>query len=232
TIDRLKNARDDLVGIGFRVRAAIFQIAFVTVLDEVNRHPDRSAPIGETIAELVNRLRLVQTGQTQMVIRAVNGNVLGDVLFERLHEGFKVFLATHIAKVLEREVAVHARSIPVTLDGLAMQFNIYLVFLTKTHHQVAGGPGVVGGFARAFGEDLEFPLTFRDFGVDAFMVDAGRKTKLQVFLDDSTRLAAHVFVANTAVVWDLRSGGIAVFREAQRTSIFKEEVLLLKTNPQ
>jgi hypothetical protein len=36
-INRLQNTGDDLVGITLGVRAAIFQIASVTVLDEVNR---------------------------------------------------------------------------------------------------------------------------------------------------------------------------------------------------
>src|SRR6202049_3818022 len=200
-IDRLQNAGNDLVGITFGVRATIFQIAPVTVVDEVNRHPDRSPTIRETIAELVNGLRLVQTCQTQMVIRAIHRDVLGDVVGERLPDGFKVLLATYFAEVLIREVAVHARSIPVTLDGFAMQHNIHFVFLTKTHHQIASGPGVISGFGGAFGEDLEFPLTFSDFSVDAFMIDTSGKTEFPVFFDNLTGHAAHVFVANTAVVW-------------------------------
>jgi len=83
---------------------------------------------------------------------------------------------------------VHARSIPVTLDGFAVQLNIHLVLLTETHHQIAGGPGVIGGFGRAFGEDLEFPLTFSDFSVDAFVIDASGKTEVPVFFDDLTGL--------------------------------------------
>ena len=100
-IDGLQNARDDLVRITFGVRAAIFQIAPVTVLDEVNGHPDGSATIGEAVAELVNGLRFVQTCQSQMVIRAIHGDVLWDVSFERLHEGFKVVLASNVAEVFK-----------------------------------------------------------------------------------------------------------------------------------
>src|ERR1700674_568141 len=118
-----------------------------------------------------------------MVIWAIHRDVLGDVVGERLHEGFKVFLAPYFAEVFVREVAMHARSIPVTLDGFAMQFNIHFVFLTDTHQQIASGPGVISGFGRAFGEDLEFPLTFSDFSVDALMTDARGKTKVPVFLD-------------------------------------------------
>src|SRR5579862_2452792 len=45
-VDRLQNARDDLVGIAFGIRAAIFEIALVTLLDEMNRQADRGAAIG------------------------------------------------------------------------------------------------------------------------------------------------------------------------------------------
>ena len=71
--------------------------------------PDRSAAIGETVAELVDGLRFVQTRQAQMVVRAVHGDVLGDVVFERLHEGFKILLATDLAHVFRREVGSACR---------------------------------------------------------------------------------------------------------------------------
>ncbi len=109
---------------------------------------------------------------------------VGDVLVERLHERFEVFLAAHFANVLGREVGVHAGSVPVALDRLAVQLHIDFVLLAEAHHQVARGPHVVGGLGGALGEDLELPLAFRDFGVDAFVIDAGGETELQVFFDD------------------------------------------------
>src|ERR1700733_920475 len=127
---------------------------------------------------------------------------------------------------------MHARPIPVTLDRFAVQLDIHFIFLAETHEQIASGPSVIRGLGRAFGEDLEFPLTFRDFSVDTFVVDTSSKTEIQVFVDDFTGYATHVFVAHTAVVWTLRSLRIAVFREPERTSILIEEVLLLETYPQ
>src|SRR5580658_10445279 len=167
-----------------------------------------------------------------MIVWAVYSDVLGDVVLERLHEGFKVIFAAYFAEIFKREVAVHAGSIPVALDGLAMQFHIYAVLLTKTHHQIASGPGVVGGFLRAFGEDLEFPLAFRYFRVNAFMVDPGGQTKLPVFVDYLAGDAAHIFVANAAVIGALRSIRVAVFRKTKWTPVFKEEIFLLQANPQ
>src|SRR6266849_1770541 len=166
-----------------------------------------------------------------MVIRAIHCDVLGHVAGERRHEGFKIFHATYLADVFGREVAVHARSIPVTLDGFAMQYNIHFVFLTQTHHQIASSPGVIGGLGGAFGEDLEFPLTFSDFSVDAFVIDTSGETEIPVLIDDSAGQAAHIFVANTAVVWALGSSRVAVFGETERTPILIKEVFLLKTNP-
>src|ERR1700676_1247978 len=121
-----------------------------------------------------------------MVIWAIHSNVLGDIFGERFHEGFKVYLATFFTEVFIGEVAVHTRSIPVTLDGFAMQYNIHFVYLTKTHQQIPSGPGVISGFGRPFGEDLEFPLAFSNFSVDALMIDTSGKAEVPVFFDDLT----------------------------------------------
>ena len=153
-------------------------------------------------------------------------------LSKRLHELFEVLLAAFFAKEFRREVAVHAGSIPVALDRLAMQNDIHFVFLAETHHQIASGPDIVRGLGGAFGEDLEFPLALGDFGVDAFVIDAGGKTEFEVLFDDGAGQAAHVFVADAAVIRALRSSRVSLFREAERTTVFVEEVFLLKTNPQ
>ena len=113
--DRLQNAAGDLVGIALRVRTAIFEVALVAVVDEAVRHADGSAAIGHAVVEFVDRLGLVQAGQAQMVVRAVDGDVLVLVLVERGHERFEVFLAADFAHVFGREVAVHAGAVPVDI---------------------------------------------------------------------------------------------------------------------
>src|SRR5271157_3017931 len=103
-----------------------------------------------------------------------------------------------------------------------MEHYIHFVLLTETHHQVARDPDIIRGFGRAFGEDLELPLAFCDFSVDALMIDTGGETQFQVLLDELARQAAHIFVANAAVVRSLRSGGMSVLGEAERTPVLVE----------
>src|SRR5579859_3254780 len=96
--DRLLDLLDDLVWIGLGVGTAIFEIALVPVLDEVDRHADRGAAIGQAIAELVDGAGLVEAGQAQVVVWAVGGDVRGDVLLERSHNSLEVFLAANFAE--------------------------------------------------------------------------------------------------------------------------------------
>src|SRR5262249_33389004 len=83
----------------------------------------------------------------------------------------------------------------------------------------------------AFGEDLEFPLAFGDLSIDALMVDTGSQTELQVFFHDFTSHAAHIFVANAAVIRAL-GPGVALFGEAEGPSILIYEIFLLEADPQ
>ena len=64
------------------------------------------------------------------------------------------------------------------------------------------------------------------------MIDAGGKTGFPVFFDDGAGQAAHIFVADTAVVWALWNRRIAVFRPADRSALLIEEIFLLQADPQ
>src|ERR1700716_4146427 len=74
--DRLQDLGSDLVGVALRVRAAIFQIAFVAVVGERVRNADRSAAVGDTIGEVADCSGLVLAGQPQMVIRSIDSDVV------------------------------------------------------------------------------------------------------------------------------------------------------------
>src|ERR1700691_77520 len=91
--DRLQDLGSDLVGVALGVRAAIFQIALVAVIGEAVGHADRSAAVGDAIAELMDRSGFVLAGQPQMVVRTVDRDVFFAVGFERLHQLLEILLA-------------------------------------------------------------------------------------------------------------------------------------------
>src|SRR5580692_11372328 len=67
-VNGFQNARDDLVRITLVVRAPIFEIASVAILDEVDWQANRSTTIRQAVAEFVDRLRFVQARQAQMIV--------------------------------------------------------------------------------------------------------------------------------------------------------------------
>src|ERR1700676_4671248 len=52
--DRLQNAAGDLVRVSGRVRTPLFEVAFVTVFDEINRHTDGSPSFRQAVIEFVD----------------------------------------------------------------------------------------------------------------------------------------------------------------------------------
>src|SRR5476651_469641 len=80
----------DQIRVGGGVRTTILEVALVAVADEVDRHADRGAAVGQAVGELVDGLRLVEAGETEVVLRAIDGDVLVDVLLERRHELLEV----------------------------------------------------------------------------------------------------------------------------------------------
>src|SRR4051812_27516001 len=88
--DGRQNPAGDLIRITLGVRPAIFEIALVTVLREAVRNADRSTPVRHAVSEFMDGLGLVKAGQTQVVVRSVDGNVFGLVLVKRRHERLEV----------------------------------------------------------------------------------------------------------------------------------------------
>ena len=73
-----------------------------------------------------------------------------------------------------------------------------VVLLGSTFQQITGKPDFVPCAFCAFREDLEFPLTSGDFGIDAFDIDAGLDTQVQMLFDQFT--TEGVFRANRTIV--------------------------------
>ena len=99
-LNRLENTARDLVGIALAVRTTIFQVTFVTVVDKAVGDPDGRTAVGDTVAEFVDRLGLVKTGQTKVVVRTINRHVLVHVLLESSHELLEVILAPDFAHII------------------------------------------------------------------------------------------------------------------------------------
>ncbi len=197
------------------------------------RHADGGAAIGDAVVKLVDGLRFVQAGESQVILRTVHGDVFILIFVERGHECFEVFFAADFAHVGRREVGVHAGAIPIHIftERLAMPHDIHFVIFAQAHEDVTGHPHLVGSGLGAFAKDLEFPLAFRHFGVDAFVVDAGVEAEVQVCIYNLAGDGADVFVADTGVILALRRWESATLRKAEWRSVFVEEIFLLVAKP-
>ena len=199
--DRAQNLRRDLVGIALGIRTAIFEVSPVAIGDKAVRHADRRTAIGDAIAELMDGLGLVLAGQAQMVVRSVYGNMLIAGGFERSHDLFEIILAADFAHIVRREVGMHAGTIPIGItERLAMVFDVDTVLFAQTLQEIARHPDFVRGLLGALAENLEFPLSLGHFGIDAFVVQTGSKTDIEMFFDDLAGDIADIAVADARII--------------------------------
>ena len=128
---------------------------------------------------------------------------------------------------------MHAGAIPIDVgaERFAVKVDVHTVLFAKTHEEVTGDPHLIGGLFGAFAEDLEFPLAFGDFGVDAFVVDARIEAKIKMSIDDLTGQCAHGLITHACVVFALRRWEATAFGKAQRNAVLVQKVFLLKTEP-
>ncbi len=76
--------------------------------------------------------RFVLAGEALVVVRTVDRDVLHQVLVELRHQGLEVLLAADGAHVLGREVAVHARAVPVGVaERLAVELDVDAVLSVR-----------------------------------------------------------------------------------------------------
>src|SRR5450432_1600126 len=77
------------------------------------------------------------------------------------------------------------------------------IFFANSFQQIAGNPNLVTGLLGAFGEDLEFPLASSYFGIDAFHVQAGFQTGVEMFFHHIASVG--VEGADGTIIGSLRS---------------------------
>lgn len=128
-LDRLDDCTGNHVRIRIRCWSAIFQPTLPAVCDGSDWNSNRSTTIGYTVAELVDLLRFMQTGQALIVIRTVDINVVLDAWFERLANGIVSFLAAAGSQQRVGEVGMHATAVPIAGDWLAVPVDRHFILL-------------------------------------------------------------------------------------------------------
>src|SRR5262245_8640535 len=111
-----------------------------------------------------------------------------------------------------------------------MPVYIDAVLFADAHQEITRHPHLVSGVLRSFAENLELPLALRHFGVDAFVIDAGFETLVEMLFDDGTRRATDVLVTDASVVFALRIRE-AFIGETEWLVVLVEKILLFETEP-
>lgn len=188
-----------------------------------------AATVSDTVGELLDGARLVAASEALLIVLAVLLDALLVVRLELLEGSLDVGHATLGTHLLGGDVAVHAGTVPGTLDGLGVQGDLDAKVLGDAREEEARDPELVAHGDALAGADLKLPLGGHDLGVGAGDEEAGVETGLVVGLDD----VAHNDLggADTAVVRTLGCGETAD-GPAERTVIEVEHgVLLLETEP-
>jgi hypothetical protein len=183
--------------------------------------------VSDTVRELADVSGLVATRETEVVVGAVDLDVLEVALLELLDhllDGLHAALGTGLVR---RVVGVASGAVPVTLEGLGVERDGDAPLLSDADEEEAGEPEVVTHVATLAGTDLELPLRRHDLGVDTRDEDTGVKAGAVVSLDHvaSEDLAG----SDTTVVRTLGTGETSNGPSVRTTVVAEDGVLLLET---
>ena len=177
----MKRCRTDVGG-----GATVLEVA-VALSADMTGDTDGGATVGNTRREGTNVTSLMTTRETEVVVLAVDRDVLvvplrelGDGLLDVLH-------ASGLAHRLGGVVGVAARAVPVALEGLGVEGDLDAPLLGDADEEVARHPEVVAHGDALAGADLELPLGGHDLGVDAGDVHTGVQARAVVGLNQVAR---------------------------------------------
>lgn len=166
-------------------RSAIFQIT-VTLVGDVPRNTNGSATVSNTGAEVANVAGLVTTSQSQFVILSVHSNVLVMAKRELLDGSFNGLHAARLTHLLGGEVGMAASTVPIALEGLGVEGNLYAPLFSNADQEITSHPKVVSHLNAFARPNLELPLGGHYLGVDAADLDTGIEAGTVVSLDQVT----------------------------------------------
>ena len=147
---------------------------------------DRGTAVGNARAEVANVARLVATGETELIVLAIDGNVLVVLLGELLNGSLDGLDASGFPHLLCRVVRVAAGTVPVARKRLGVERHLDAPLLSNADKEVAGHPEVVTHGNALAGADLELPLGGHNLGVDTANVNASVQAGAVVGLDQIT----------------------------------------------
>lgn len=152
----------------------------------MSRNTNRSATVSNARAESTNVASLMATSETEVIVLAIDSNVLVVTLAKLLDGSLDVLHASGLTHSLGGVVGVASGAIPVALERLGVEGNLDAPLLSYTDKEVSGHPEVVTHGDTLTGADLELPLGGHDLCVDTRNVDTGVETGAVVRFDQVT----------------------------------------------
>ena len=166
-------------------RSPVFQVA-VALSTDMSRNTDRSATVGDTRAEGTNVASLMTASETEIIVLAVDGDVLVVTLAQLLDRRLNVLHSSGLTHSLGGVVGVASGAVPVTLERLGVEGDLDAPRLGNADEQIARHPEVVTHGDTLARADLELPLRGHDLSVDTGDVHAGVEAGAIVGLNEVT----------------------------------------------
>jgi len=126
------------------------------------------------------------TSETELVVLAVDGDVLVVLLGELLNGSLNGLDASGFPHLLCRVVRVAASTIPIARERLGVERHLDTPLLSNADKEVTSHPEMVTHGDALAGANLELPLRGHNLGVDTADVDASVQAGAVVGLDQIT----------------------------------------------